>query len=417
MLGSRSGQAAVVLAVSITLLCGMIGLVVDLGWAYFKRESVQAAAESAVLAAASFARSNGSTCGTSTFSCTASDCASVSSGNEMYVGCEYAQQNGYTDGSHNQHVSVTAGTGAPPTTPGATATSFYVTATVSESVPVTFSRVLNGGSALSVAARATAVVPYGKSPYCIYALATSGSGVQMSNGSLTTACGIWINSSASNALQLANGASVTVTGGEKVHIHGGWNNNGTVTPAPDTGAAAASDPYSTLSSNIPATGSCQAMPGGGDATIGPGTYCSQIKISGNNNLTMTPGVYVLQNGLQFTSGGTLTAHNVFLYVPSGSVSMSTGTFDISAPTSGTYAGVALYQNASDTSGISLTGNAALTLTGVFYAPGAQITFTGGSGSVSTGMTLVASSFKFSGSSYVNDRALSRFTSGAPGLVD
>jgi len=42
------------------VLCGMLGLVVDLGWSYFVRKSAQAAADAAALAAVSAAKSEAS---------------------------------------------------------------------------------------------------------------------------------------------------------------------------------------------------------------------------------------------------------------------------------------------------------------------------------------------------------------------
>ena len=46
------GQALIMVTLSIVLICGMLGLVVDLGWGFFVKRSAQSAADAAALAAA-----------------------------------------------------------------------------------------------------------------------------------------------------------------------------------------------------------------------------------------------------------------------------------------------------------------------------------------------------------------------------
>src|ERR1035437_4980879 len=58
----RSGQTAVLFTLAILPLLGMVGLVVDVGYAYFRKEAAQTAADAAAGAAASaaFKFANGS---------------------------------------------------------------------------------------------------------------------------------------------------------------------------------------------------------------------------------------------------------------------------------------------------------------------------------------------------------------------
>jgi hypothetical protein len=409
------------LTLSITLICGAIGLVVDIGWAYFKKQSAQTAAEAAVLAAASAAKSSGSLCGSGGLVCaSSSNCASVSSGSELYVGCQYATQNGYTDGSGSQHVTISANTGTPTSAPGVSSSAVWITATVSESLAQTFSRVTGSGSSMTVSAQATAALPYGKSKNCIYALGTTGTDLTISgSGTLSTGCGIYVNSNDSTQSAVISGsASVTLSGGNKLVSRGTvkLSGGGTVTPAASQNQPSVSDPYSALqgTSYKPATGSCQPNPTGG--TISPGTYCSQISIGGSNNLTLTTGTYIFQNGISWGSSGTLTTNNAFIYVSGGTVTSSGGTWNLTPPSTGTYAGVAMYQDVTDTNGITFSGGAGLAGTGVIYAPGASITFSGGSSDTSSSTTLAAKSFTFSGNSTMSSGATSAFTPSSAGLV-
>src|SRR5579871_2308801 len=48
----ESGQTIVLFSMAIVPLLGMVGLVVDVSWAYFRRHSAQAAADAAAVAAA-----------------------------------------------------------------------------------------------------------------------------------------------------------------------------------------------------------------------------------------------------------------------------------------------------------------------------------------------------------------------------
>src|SRR5260370_41898207 len=49
---SRRGQTAVLFTLSLLPLFGVLGLVVDIGWAYYRKEAAQTAADAAASAAA-----------------------------------------------------------------------------------------------------------------------------------------------------------------------------------------------------------------------------------------------------------------------------------------------------------------------------------------------------------------------------
>src|SRR5260370_679028 len=51
----RRGQTILLFSMSTVVMFGMLGLVVDLGWGYFRKQSAQAAAQSAAIAAVSAA--------------------------------------------------------------------------------------------------------------------------------------------------------------------------------------------------------------------------------------------------------------------------------------------------------------------------------------------------------------------------
>jgi uncharacterized membrane protein len=130
----RRGQALVMVALAMTVMCGFLALAVDLGLAYSIRKSAQAAADSAALAGAGNALGSGvyvacgpgPSCGPSTDS--------------AYL---YASKNGFSNSSNNgyaQTVSVQSGITVPwPSETGVVSTNYWVMVVASEQIPQFFS--------------------------------------------------------------------------------------------------------------------------------------------------------------------------------------------------------------------------------------------------------------------------------------
>src|SRR4051812_19288739 len=110
------GQAALFATMSLGVSLGAIGLVVDSGWAYFRKTAAQAAAESAssaaLMAAVASTTSVGYTCGL-TVSCVSSTACPASPttppSDSLQSGCLYAKQNGFVN-SGDQTVTYSSGT-------------------------------------------------------------------------------------------------------------------------------------------------------------------------------------------------------------------------------------------------------------------------------------------------------------------
>src|SRR5574341_1392451 len=73
----RSGQVLIMVTLVLLAMCGLMGLVVDLGWSHYVRKSEQAAADAAALAAVKEAMDLAAVTGN--YSCTGGvvQCASV----------------------------------------------------------------------------------------------------------------------------------------------------------------------------------------------------------------------------------------------------------------------------------------------------------------------------------------------------
>ncbi|HZT29910.1 MAG TPA: pilus assembly protein TadG-related protein [Bryobacteraceae bacterium] len=422
---SERGQAVILFTLSVIVMFGVLGLVVDIGWAYFRKQAAQAAADAAALAAVREAvqwAPWGQTCGVAGVACqSATTCPNPIPNpptNNMQGGCAYAKENGFavTTGG-NQTVTMAGGTSGPPV--GVTV-NYWATAVVTETVPQTFSAIL-GNTSLTVSARATAGTMSGGGGGCIYVLNQTGTSVS-GNGTtlLQTACGVYVNSTDQKAVTLTGGAKINATDGASVNITGNWSGNGnsTITPTPNVGVSATADPFSSLPA--PSVGSCTSngvsLTNQQTLTIDPGVYCGPITLGGQSSLTLNPGLYILKGGISVGAGANLSGSGVTLYNQSGSISMGGGgNITLTAPTSGTYKGVVIFQDKSNSSTASLIGGATQNISGLVYMPTASLTYGGGSSTSGTTTTLAVGSLSFSGNSYIASGAVTALGGSGPGI--
>ena len=225
----------------------------------------------------------------------------------------------------------------------------------------------------------------------IYVLNTSASGALSVSGSaaINVPGMVEVDSSSSSAVQLSGAAKVTASG---IGIVGSSQVTGSasfsVTP---TKIASFTDPLAALP--VPsATGlkTYAAVNIGGVTveTIGPGIYPS-ISVSGSAKLTMTAGIYVIDGGGLVVSGaGSLTGSGVLIYNAGsnynggtgstfGGITLSSGSFSLSPPTSGTYAGISIFQSSDNTKPIAISGAVLANLGGgVVFAPAAVMNISG-----------------------------------------
>jgi hypothetical protein len=411
---------------TLPLSLALIGLVVDIGWANWRKEACYSAAQSAAGAAIAAAQAIGSyTCGTATgqVPCgTDMQCPSslTTPTNPLQAGCLYAQQNGFTNGANRRTVTASAGTTG--TILNATP-NYWITFTVTEQLPQTFSAVM-GNTWANVAAAATGGVLGGQSGGCIYVMQATGTDMSMSGGTVASNCGVYLNSTSSSALTISGGCIATSGSGNcsssgsssaKTDIHGGYSSScspitNCVLPAPVTSATAQSDPFASLA--VPSTSGMTTQPtvslSAGSLTINPGIYTSAITVSAGT-LTLKAGVYYLQGGISL-SGGTIKDDNlggVTLYNTSGSMAMSGGTCTLHATSSGTYQGILLFQSRTNSSGVALSGGPS-TYTGAVYAIDSALSVSGGT---YTSSTFVVNTFSISGGNVatINGSAVTQLT--------
>lgn len=272
---------------------------------------------------------------------------------------------------------------------------------------------LSSPPVISVEATAAAVT---SGEYCVVSLeSTTAVGVIMQgNASVNMGCGIITNSKASNAVT-AGGSSVIVA--TPVAAVGGLQSSSNyVSPTtlqPYT--VTQPDPYADLPQPVlpNCTGKVTVNPQA-TQTISPGCYRG-MDLKGT--VTLQPGTYFI-DGSSFGVGSqaTVIGTGVTIILTSNTAATNPGsiaTVDINgganiqltAPTSGTYAGVLFYQDrrATDSGTNKVNGNASSTLQGAIYMPSQAVEFSGTSGMTTNCLKLVSRRVTFTGNNSINNQ--------------
>ena len=379
----ESGQVLVLTALSMTLMLGFVGLAVDVGMLFHARRNMQIAADAAALAGALDYKYN------------ASPTSAVAAAQNA------ALANGITN-LGDLTVSVPPADG-----PNAGSTGF-VEAIVSVPNPTVFMS-LFGFNSVNVGARAVAGNG-GAGDACIYVLNPTLPAAMDLQGSFVVnapGCGVVVDSNnTTNALQFT-GADGTLVAKWVSVVGGDGGHSSDSTPAPVTGGAPVSDPLnligptplnggcSTSGDGYPtATGSTAITESGAtDSTTtvisgtypGPGigkaicfTQPITIQTSATIPVSLGAGIYVFANGVTINgfNGGQVNsaAGGTTLDIYNGALSVLTNTtFDLVAPTAGETNGIAIMEPAPNTSTLTIQkGNAVGSITGIIYAPDAQL---------------------------------------------
>lgn len=398
--GDRSGATAVVIGLTMTALMGFAGLAVDVGLWYADKRAAQGAADSAAYSAA--------------IDYAGGDTVAGATATAKAVTTQY----GLTDGAGGVTVTVNS----PPASGPNTSTAGAVEVIIKKTEGLFFSRFVL--DAASVAARAVAVSGSG-GKYCVEALDTTTAtsvntaGMSLINGANLdlSQCGIQINTPGSDSLVVSGGAKLMA---QTLSVVGNYqvNNGGrvVVSGATTIGAAAVADPYANVPTPTPgpcdynnATYNSQSPP-----TINPGTYCNGLTLGNAANITMNPGVYIIDRGSFAVAGGaklTATAGVTIVLTSSTGSNYATAEIDngtnvsITAPTSGATSGLAIMQDRRAATGgtVTFAGGSQMNITGALYFPTQVADFSNGSTNNSTCTQLIAYRIDYlSGSRFGNN---------------
>lgn len=266
-------------------------------------------------------------------------------------------------------------------------------------------------------ARAVAAVR-GGSDACLLALDPRAGGAITIGGSaniIFNGCDVATNSTASDAFAM-NGGSAEMTAG-CLHSVGGVDATSNLTlqdcDKPRVEAPPVLDPYASLA-EPPVAGSCAASNsiGSNNATtrvtpsqaLDDGTpmqrYCGGLLVRGKVNFE--PGLYIVDGGeFRVNAGTVVTGDDVtFLLVNGATLAFNGGAqIDLSAPTTGSYAGLLFFGSRMDTGADhTINGSAGSTLNGAVYLPSGILSYSGNFGGSGGCVQIVARQIVFGGNS-------------------
>lgn len=348
---SRKGNVSVIFALASPLLIGSAAFAVETGYWYGKQHQLQSAADDAAFAAALENR------------------AGSSFGQIQTAALNVAAQNGYDASQGGLTVET------PPSSGAYAGSRSAVSVTLTQTQPRFFSQVFSNAPVIETA-RATAAYQT-VSNACVLALSPNASQAAYFSGNSSLSlngCVVMSDSLAADAVYVWGSGSLTadcVVSAGGVANHGGLTD--TACSAPVTNAVPAPDPFASVPE--PSTsGPCLNASG---STLQPGVYCSSLDLKGD--VTLAPGVYVLQGGLTIRGNANISGSGVTIYLAGSSNVFINGnaTVNLSAPTSGTYSGILFFGDRAS-SGVTNTfdGSANSQMTGALYFPTESVEYKG-----------------------------------------
>jgi hypothetical protein len=371
----ENGQVLVLAALAMTALMGFMALATDVGILFRAKRNLQIAADAAAVAGALDYLYNGT------------------SSSATAAGKAASSANGVIDGTGGAVVTISV----PPADGPNSGRASFVEATVMKSKQ-TFFMGMFGIKSVNVGARAVAGTPtIGQA--CIWLTANSGMALDLqgSFSIVAKSCGLYVNSPSSNALNVTgNGGTINAA---FLDVVGNSPPSHQTSPTPATiNAAPRKSPWGNLTGPTPTNGGCTTT----DSTTtsitgtvaGPGInnsvcYTKAVTLSG---ATLGAGTYMFEHGV--TVSGTVTVNGGTIDVYSGTFSQPSNTIlNVTAPTSGTYNGIAIMQPATNTTNLQVQfGSSNQTLDGYIYAPGAEVYLQDNGGGITATGVVAATMF-------------------------
>jgi Flp pilus assembly protein TadG len=406
---NRYGIVAVLVAVTISLLLGIAAIALDGGLLQDNKRRVQNATDAAALAAANTLFTN---------SASISSITPDPGSRAAAAARQSASDNGFPNNATNTTVVVNI----PPKSGPFANQLKYVEVIITYQQPRYFSTVW-GSTTLPVAARAVARGYWGGTgdgvivldPTAKDSLDSSGTG----SVTVTGGAAMIVDSNSYEAARQTGGGSLTAPNFE---VTGGTT--GTFTGHVDTGVLPTPDPLAYLPvPPVPPDGTMTTTSlgtGNHQYVLTPGRYhnlpsfqSGDVVILKQASYDSNGGIYYIDGGGLVSTGATiimdpLTTGGVMIYNnPASSASSqgisiqgnAAGVVNLSALSSGPYAGLLMWQNRTSTVPMSLAGNGSFNLTGTFYAANANLQITG-NGIATIGSQYISRTLNLSGNGII-----------------
>ena len=219
---------------------------------------------------------------------------------------------------------------------------------------------------------------------CIYALGNKSQAVLINSGAKLDAkqCEVHVHSTSSPAFIMNAGATIETA---KFCVKGMNNirNGGTLTNL-QVGCDVTNDPYAGKIPEpaVPASCTTQGALSGTTFTLNPGVHCNTT-FNGNPTVTFKPGLHIIKGRMILNSGSTVIAEGVTFYYPDVySEIRANGAlrFTASAPTTGDYAGILMFEKTSNAANNAnkqqyvFNGSLGETLSGIIHLPNRDATY-------------------------------------------
>ena len=397
---SEKGQALILIILAIVVIFGFAALAVDGGRIYSERRRAQAAADSAALGAAYEAASGKK--------------HSTARAKALLL----AEYNGFQnttgpDGLPVKDADVLVEYNNPPVSGPYKGDILYHQVLITERVDPIFSQLLYGGETEIVVeavsystADCTDCFSAGNAIHAMNATEPSalefdGSvSVNVINGS------IFSNSKASDSGRKNGGSGIISVQNGKISVVGGWKgdvNPEKVSPKPIEGVASLSVP----NAPVPDCGNSVPLGSQSGSTLYPGRFPTGIKLNGNNDYIMKPGMYCIEGGFTVNGNVTVEGEGVFIAMMSGELYLNgsakvtlTYANDLKDGKGNQWGGMLIYAPYGNKAGVKLDGGNETVYRGTIYVPDAECSLGGNSASYGFHAKILCDTVKIHGSTIV-----------------
>lgn len=403
---TRRGIATIWAVLTVLTALGISGLATDTGYVMLAGHQLQSAADNAALAGAAQVQ-------TSTSAATTAAVSTAAKNIVLGTGCQVDGSTDVTCGNFNTTTKVYTANQTPYNAVCVTAK--RTTGSLGKPVNLLFGPIF--GVTTAEVSRQSIAMAGGAFNAGVVVLSPTASDTLDVAGTSTLNVnnngGCQVNSSHSAAVNCHSSCHITCT---KMRVCGGTSgSSGTLPTNCSTNTTACNDPCASL--NQPAKGSDLGIishSSDGTFSHSAGYYSGGITCSGGPKckVLLNPGDYVLGGaGLTITGGCTVIADNCTFHLTKGTTPTypgcninTTGTCEITPPTSGTYApsGCCIFhdRNTPSSTNCSITCNANTNIHGLIYAPSCNVKVTCGS-APACGSQILCNTLQCSGSGSCN----------------
>ena len=397
---SREGTVTVVVAVSMIAILSIVALSLDGGMMLDKRRQIQTASDAAALAGTDDLYARWYTNTTSGLDNT--------SGTAQTAAQKATKANGFENGVNGCVVTVNI----PPLSGPFTGKTGHIEVIISYPQKRFFSRIF-GTEDVPIGARAVARGLRTSIKQAILVLDPTGSSAFNAGGNgnvYVTGSPIHVNSTSSSAMIANGGGSSGAVVANEFDVGGipGWTTTGggSFTGPIVSNSPPIPDPLVNLPAPDPSTMITQrtnklVKAGNSNITLNPGVYIGGIAATGGN-ITLNPGIYYMQGG-GFSVGGQASVSGTGVMIYNAPLSTSdkisiagSGVVNLTAPTTGPYQGILLFQDRTSTVQMEVSGSGGSSMSGLFYAAAANLKVTGNGGADVLGSQYISYNLTLSG---------------------